>query len=155
MRALIISAVIIILLLLFGLIVFNNSQSSKISNPVPTPTPTFLDEKINLKASFTIITGNIIRSFKAEKYHNQSSDVYIQSDDPTTIHVKKAGVTYDDFFKTLPMKLTSDCLVAGDGETLCSGSSGTLKFYLNDTETPDLLEKQIKEGDKALIKFIY
>ena len=51
------------------------------------------------------------------------------------------------------MKLTYDCLITGDGETLCNGQGGTLKFYLNDSETPNLLEKEIKEGDKVLIKF--
>ena len=142
---------IIIFLLFSGFILFNKPQSSKTLTLSPTPSPS---EKVNIKASFTIITGNITRSFKAEKYHNLSADVYIENSDPTIVHVKKSNITWGDFFNTLPMKLTSDCLVTGDGETLCDGKDGNLRFYLNDVETPDLLEKHIKEGDKILIKFL-
>ena len=51
------------------------------------------------------------------------------------------------------MKLTKDCLETGDGEAFCSGSGGTLRFYLNDKENPNLLDREIKNGDKTLIKF--
>ena len=135
-------------------IYLNKPQTPQITSQTPTPTP-FSEEKVNIKATFTIMTGNITRNFLAEKYHNLSGDVFIQADDPTIIHVKKMGITYDDFFKTLPMKLTNDCLITGDGETLCSDEGKTLKFFLNDIETPDFLEKEIKEGDKVLIKFTF
>lgn len=111
------------------------------------------DEKVNITATFTIITDKITRSFKAKKYHNQSPDVYIESSDPTVVYVTKKGITWDDFFKTLPMKLTKECLTTGDGETFCDGQQGTLKFYLNDVEDKNLLDKEIKQDDKALIKF--
>lgn len=136
-----------------GLILFNKSQTQQPSALIPSLTPQ--NEKVNIKASFAIITGNITRSFKAEKYHNQSPDVFIESLDPNIVHVKKIGITWDDFFKTLPMKLTKNCLTTGDAETLCSGKGGTLKFYLNDIETPYLLDKEIRDRDKALIKFIF
>ena len=143
--------VVSVLTLSIGLLFLNKSQTS-VSFIKPTSSP--VSENVDIKANFTIITGDITRSFKADKYHNQSSDVYISKDDPTAIHVKKKGITYDDLFKTLPMKLTKDCLITGDGEALCDGKGGTLKFYLNDVETPDLLEKAIKDGDKTLIKFL-
>lgn len=119
----------------------------------PTPSPAQSSEKVNIKASFTIITGGITRSFKAEKYHNLSPDVYIDASDPNIVHVTKKGITWDDFFKTLPMKLTKDCLTTGDGETFCDGKNGSLKFFLNEIEDKVLLEKQIREEDKVLIKF--
>lgn len=151
----VIISIAIALILVFAFILFNKSQTPKKSFQTLTPSPQ--NEKVNPpaggKASFTIITGSITRSFQAEKYHNQSSDVYIENLDPTIVHVKKTGITWDDFFKTLPMTLTKDCLITGDGETLCSGKNGTLKFYLNDSETPNLLDQEIRDGDKALINF--
>ncbi len=125
----------------------------QITPQAPTPTP-FSEEKVNIKATFTIITGNITRSFKAEKYHNLSPDVYIEASDPNIVHVTKTGITWNDFFKTLPMKLSKDCLVTGDGENLCS-DKGSLKFYLNDVEDKDLLDKEIRDDDKALIIYTY
>lgn len=154
MKALTISIVVIAALLGVGaIILFNRSETPPQVTQTPSPTPQ-IEEKVDIKASFTIITGSIARSFKAEKYHNKSPDVYIEASDPTIIHVKKAGITWDDFFKTLPMKLTKQCLTTGDGETFCDGKGGGLKFYLNDIADKDLLDKEIKEGDKALIKFI-
>lgn len=144
-------SIVIILILIAAFLLFNKPQTLKTS--VQTPTPTQEIREINIKASFTIVTGNITRSFIAEKYHNQSPDVYIENPDPSVIHVKKIGITWDDFFKTLPMMLTKDCLITGDGETLCNEKGGTLIFYLNDVETPDLLDNEIKDGDKALINF--
>ena len=149
MRKIIFIAVIIIIAVLLILTTLNRTQTPK--TLVSTPSPTLRMQEVNIKASFTIVTGNITRSFKAEKYHNRSPHVYLKNPDPTIVHVKKIGTTWDDFFKTLPMKLTKDCLITGDGETLCNGKNGTLKFYLNGVETPDLLDRKIKDGDKALI----
>lgn len=152
--AVLVSAIII---LGVGFMVFLNKPqtepTSQVEQVASTPRPFPTSQAVDIKASFTIITGNITRSFVNPKYHNQSPDVYIEASDPMMVRVKKAGTTWDDFFKTLPMKLTKDCLTTGDGETYCDQKDGSLKFYLNDVETPDLLEKQIKEGDKILIRF--
>lgn len=88
---------IIVLLSFLGFILFNKSQTPQ--PLVLTPSPTSQKQEVDIRASFTIITGNITRSFIAEKYHNQSPDVYIESLDPTIVHVKKTGITWVDFFK--------------------------------------------------------
>ncbi len=146
---------VVVVILIGGFIILNKSQTQNTavqiqSSPIPSPS---VATETNITASFTIKTGNITRSFKAEKYHNRSEDVYIEAKDPSLVHVKSAGITWDDFFKTLPMQLTKDCLTTGDGETYCSGKDGTLKFYVNDIEDPNLLEKPINQNDKALIIF--
>lgn len=148
MKVWVISAIAIIILI-FAFAFLNKPQTPKVSAPTPASTP----EVINITASFTIITGSITRSFKAEKYHNKSPDVYIENPDPTIVNVKKAGITWDDFFKTLPMKLTKECLITGDGETFCSGQNGNLQFFLNDIEDKNLLDKEIKQNDQILVKF--
>lgn len=140
-------------ILLAGILLINQRTQIPTVQKTPTTSPNYLAEKVNYTASFTIITGNITRSFKAEKYHNKSADVYIENPDPSIVNVKKAGITWDDFFKTLPMKLTKECLTTGDGETFCDGKAGSLKFYLNDIEDKDLLDKEIKQNDQILVKF--
>lgn len=153
MKRYIIMIMLFILVIILGFIFLHNSQTiqnQKTSLPSILQTPK--STSINISASFTIITDNITRSFKAEKYHNQSKDVYIEASNPEIVHVTKLGVTWDDFFKTLPMKLTEDCLTTGDGENLCN-TSGSLKFYLNEIETSNLLDQEIKQGDKILIKY--
>ena len=121
------------------------TQSIPFGNPTATP-------NLTTTASFAIQTNGIARNFTAIKYHNQSPDVFISSEDPSRVQVKKVGVTWDYFFKTLPMKLSKDCLVTGDGETLCN-DKGTLKFILNSIEDENALEKPIKDGDNLLVTY--
>lgn len=110
-------------------------------------------QSTNITAFFAIITDSITRSFVNPKYHNQSEDVFITAEEPSLVHVAKTGIKWSDFFATLPMKVTRDCLITGDGETLCNGQQGTLKFYLNGTEDKYLLDREIKQNDRALIQF--
>lgn len=149
MRKTVSIALITITFILVSAFIYNKSQPPEKLVEAPIQR----NEKANINASFIIVTGNITRSFTVDKYHNLSSDVYIEKADPSIVYVTKTGITWDDFFKTLPMKLTKDCLITGDGETLCNGKGRTLKFYLNDIETPNLLDREIKDGDKALIQF--
>ncbi len=146
----------VIIILIFGFIFLNKSQTSKTLSPTPTPVtqPTPLPSPINFTAAFTIITDNVTRNFEAAKYHHQAKNVYIKSVDPSIVHVTAHNITWNNFFKTLPMKLTKDCLTTGDGEILCDSKNGSLKFFLNDIETPNLLEQKIQPGDKILIKFV-
>jgi len=111
------------------------------------------NQNVDLQAAFAIYTNGVFRVFTAAMYHNLSKDAYIESDNPNIIKIKKANITWDDFFKTLPFKLTSDCLTTGTQETFCTGQNGTLKFYLNDTKTDNLLSREINQDDRALITF--
>ncbi len=110
-------------------------------------------KNIDLEASFDIYTNGTKRIFTDPKYHNLSPDVFIEVDNPDLVRVKKTGITWNDFFKTLPMKLTKECLITGTKQSFCTGESRTLRFYINEIEDPNALDKQIKEGDKLLVKY--
>ena len=86
-------------------------------------------------------------------YHNRSNDVFIQADNPNIVHIKKAGVTWGDFFKTLPFKLTKDCLTTGTKETFCTNKRGTLRFYLNGIKQDNALDQKIQKGDQLLVTY--
>lgn len=103
------------------------------------------------KAAFAIFTNGQFRIFTAPMYHRLSPDVYIESSNPNIIHVQKTGVTWDDFFKTLPFSLTKECLTTGTGQTFCTGGNQQLRFYLNGEEKPDALDQVVGDGDKLLI----
>ena len=152
MKTPIIIIVVILFVLIGGFLIVSKTPSKPQEKLIPSPS-TSIQTETDLKASFTIITDAITRNFTNPKYHNQSEEVFITKDNPSVIFVKKSGITYGDFFATLPMKLSKECLITGDGERLCNKENGTLQFFLNEKEDQDLLDKEIKEGDKALIKF--
>lgn len=79
--------------------------------------------------------------------------MYIQHDNPNIVHIKKIGTTWSDFFKTLPMKLSYDCLTTGTGQTFCSTNNQQLKFYVNGELKPFALDQSIKDGDRLLVSY--
>lgn len=113
----------------------------------------FVQKAVDKRASFAIFTNGIFRIFTASMYHNLSSDVYIEKSNPNIIIVKKESVTWNDFFSTLPFKLTHNCLTTGTNETFCSTNNKTLKFYLNGLEKAQVLDEKINNGDMLLISF--
>lgn len=145
----IITVVFVVIGLALGTYFYTTSSTNE-----PTETPKAI-EKVDYKASFVIFTNGTLRDFSDSKYHNQSKDVFITSENPNAIYIKKEGITWDDFFKTLPspMKLTKDCLITGTGQEFCTNNKASLKFYLNGKLDLNLLSKKIMDGDKALITF--
>jgi hypothetical protein len=108
---------------------------------------------VDFTASFEIFTNGTKRIFTDAKYHNQSSDVYIESTNPSRIHVKKAGVRWSDFFETLPFSLTRECLVTGTNQTFCTSETKKLRFFLNGEEVPQALNRPIQAGDSLRVTY--
>lgn len=142
--------VVLFLLIISAIIYFLSSQKTRQNKSFMQK---FIPKKVNYKAGFAIFTNSTFRLFTAPMYHNLSSSVFITADNPNIVNVKKEGVTWDDFFKTLPFKLTTDCLITGTKETFCTGDNGGLKFYLNGSRVDDLLKRAIQKADRALITF--
>lgn len=148
----------IITIVFAGVVLINNvnkkpkENTSQIQNQTVQP-PQIEEEKINYLTGFAIFTNRLKRSFANSKYYNLSKRVYIKADNPNIVHVEKRGVTWDDFFKTLPMRVTYDCLTTGDGEIFCTNEKESLKFYLNGRKVDNFLDREIKDGDRALITF--
>ena len=105
-------------------------------------------------ANFEIYTNGTLRVFTAAMYHNQSENAYIQSPEtPNTVHVTREGITWGEFFDTLPFSLDEQCLTTGTGQTFCTGADGTLKFYLNGEEEPSALSLPIEPADELVVRF--
>lgn len=127
------------------------------AQPQATPPPAASQEvqqsPAEIKASFIIFTNDTLRIFTDSRYHNKTGDLYIDPSSPNTVVVKRPNATWDDFFKTLPMQLTEDCLTTGTGQKFCNSSQSKLKFYINGLEIGDFLTRKINSNDKALISY--
>jgi hypothetical protein len=117
----------------------------------PCPDVVTLPESFDAK--FEVYTNNTKRIFSAAMYRKQSEDAYIGDDDASVVHVERAGVTWGEFFSTLPFSLDEKCLTTGTGQTFCTGAEGTLKFMLNGDEAPNALSVPISEGDLLVVRF--
>lgn len=130
-----------------------NTKEPAPSSQTPSPQATGIPAAVDYRAGFAIFTNGTFRLFTAAMYHNRSKDVFIQADNPNVVHVKNAGITWNDFFQTLPMQLTKDCLITGTKQTFCTNSKEQLRFYLNGREDKNALDKQIQSSDQLLVSF--
>lgn len=130
----------------------NDSTTNSFLAQIPSPSIT-QSQNVNYKAYFAIYTNGIKRIFTNSMYHNLSENVYIDASNPSIVHVNKPGITWMDFFLTLPMKVEKNCLVTGTKETFCTSQNATLKFYLNGVRNDSLLTTEIKDGDAILISY--
>lgn len=149
-------ALLIMLLTLSGysMLHFNKDEKGSIQPLIGAePLIALPSQDVDYTAQFSIKTHGIKRVFTSSMYHNLSQDVYIEARDPNIIRVKKSGITWNDFFSTLPFRLTENCLTTGDGETYCTGPNGSLEFYLNGERDDRLLEKRIEPNDYFEVTF--
>jgi len=129
--------------------------SQKTANPVPVLESKDKKEAKEVKARFLIFTNGTKRVFTNPKYHNRSKEVYITAADPSVVTVAKPGITWKQFFASLPapMKVTEDCLITGTGQEFCTNDILTLSFYLNGKQVTDILKQEIKPMDQLLISY--
>ena len=139
---------VIVLALIAGFFAFRPTlDTSQINSVEEVAVPA------DFTAKFEIYTNGTKRVFTNAMYHNLSGDVFIESKDPSAIYIKKNGVTWNDFFRTLPFELSENCLVTGNGETYCTGEKGILNFYLNGQSSPNALNLQISPDDELIVRF--
>ena len=158
MNKTVIIGIILLITVLLGLTFVSNKQKESKAPLLEQvqQQPTSISEQtlaVDKQASFAIFTNGTFRVFTASMYHRLSPDVYIEASNPNIVKVKKAGVTWNDFFQTLPFSLTKNCLTTGTKETFCTNQNKTLKFYVNGVKTNKLLDKVINDGDKALVSY--
>lgn len=106
-----------------------------------------------ITARFEIITNGVNRDFSKSMYHNLSPVAYIDGSSTNEVVVEGNGVTWQEFFDTLPFKIDKTCLTTGTGEKYCTGNEGVLEFFLNGEKSHDALDKVISQGDKLGVRF--
>lgn len=129
-----------------------STSTPQLSSATSSATP-FVRKTVARRASFLIFTNGLKRDFSDAKYHKRSPDVYIQAERPAVVYITKSGITWGEFFNTLPMQLSKDCLKTGTGQTFCSGSDGTLSFYLRGVKAQNVLDLEIFDGDRLLATY--
>lgn len=157
----IVSIIVVCLFAVGAVVALTGSETAEIDTPQPPiqkkqvlqPEPTTPKKPGEKRASFAVITDGGSRKFSAPMYHNLSPDVYLEARYPNVIHIMKDGITWRQFFATLPMKVSETCLTTGTDETFCTNANGTITFYLNKQKVINVLDKVIQDGDELSITY--
>ena len=117
-------------------------------------------EKYHVHANFNVRINGVLRDFSGSQYQSPEGkelDKYIHLHDGVgdLIHIHKKGESLNDFFKSLKISFTKDCIILGPSSQYCSGNGETLKFYVNGKPN-NLFEKyEPVDLDRILISFGY
>ena len=100
------------------------------------------------------VNGEEIRVYQQKNFEkNKFTHMHPGKDEEDVIHVHATGITLKQFFNTLNIKLSRNCIIFEDGNEFCNDRSETLKYYVNgkiNDETPD---NEVKDLDKILITY--
>lgn len=152
--------IIIIAITLIGSILYFFIQKESSDTPqvtitelekITTSSTETVDNAVDYSASFEIYTNGTKRVFSDPRYHNLSDTVFINSEDPNLVRIKRKDVVWSEFFNSLPMELSKDCLTTGTGQEFCTNDTHQLKFMINDTPFPDALDRVINKDDTLVI----
>lgn len=154
-----ITSIVLVGALILGALFFmlNRSDSDNSVNEISKTKSTTTSKKEPSQkpftAKFAIYSNGFYRAFSLPMYHNLSKKAYITSPNTHVVRVDKPGITWDQFFKTLPFELSYECLVAGTGEQFCNDGTNSLKFYINGKRSTDILSKKIQKNDELLVSY--
>ena len=150
---LVIGGSIVITVLVLGIRTYNNKTPNEIISNVNSPLQSPTSNLEEFTASFEIYTNGTKRVFTQSMYHNKSSEVFVENPDPSIVYVKKTGITWDNFFKTLPFSLSKECLITGTKQEFCNTDSQKLVFTINGQNSPNALDLEIKNGDELIVTY--
>lgn len=146
--------ILIILILLFFIYrEYKPGEESNASVITDSAASTQQSQTSDYSAGFAVFIHNSFQNFSDPGFYNRSEELFIQAPNPNIISVKKNGKKWGDFFRTLPITITKNCLTMRAGQNYCTGQGGELKFYVNGVKTEDIEEKLILPGDTLLITY--
>lgn len=118
-----------------------------------TTTPTADVSFSPFTARFLIFTNGTRRNFDNAMYHGLSETVYLTASDSTLIYVEQPGITWGDFFATLPFEINGECLVTGTGQEFCQEGRNQLRFYINGEISNNIFDRPINPNDRLLVTY--
>lgn len=83
-----------------------------------------------------------------------SENVHIHDPRHSVVHVHREQSTWDEFFRSLGMRVTDSCITLPDGAELCEEEGGSqLTFVVNGTLVDSIRELDISDLQRTLIWF--
>lgn len=155
-----VSIILVVAVLLGGFLFWQNYQKQNLAENVGTVTQNLeispSPKPIHIHAAFLVFSNSTYRPFTNPKYHERRTEVHLNASNPRVIHIHAGGITWRDFFDSMPspMKVSADCLIAGTGEKFCNQGNKILKFYLKgERKDASILSREIKDGDRFLMSY--
>jgi hypothetical protein len=130
------------------------SPDSESTHPVGTST----DTEVHVHGDFKLYIGDERIRFTDPKYqstpeHTHHVSLHFHDGNDEVIHRHADNVTLSDFFSSLDMSLTNECLTLSNGEDYCTNETETLMLLINGERTLNVTEYIINEEDRILVYY--
>jgi protein-disulfide isomerase len=115
-------------------------------------------EKVHEHADYKVFINNQEVSFSGDQYQSTtgkelSSEQHLHDNNGNNIHKHLTKKTIVDFFHSLWVTLTKDCIQIHTGTQYCTTTGSTLKFYVNDKPKDDFMNYEFRDLDRILISY--
>lgn len=105
-------------------------------------------------ATFLVMIDGVPLDFSQEKYQVASRYIHVENGVGTTMHKHATEVPVGEFFSSVNMQVTENCLITDEGSTYCSQGDKELKFYVNGMEAnPALINRYIFSDDDRFLLY--
>ena len=122
------------------------------------PVGTSHDKVIHVHGDFRMYIGDTRIRFTDPKYqsttgHAHHASLHFHDGNDEVIHRHADNVTFAEFFDSLGMKVTNDCLTLDTGTSYCTNATGTLMLLVNNQPVTDIEEYIFAEEDRILLYY--
>lgn len=122
------------------------------------PIGTSHDDVVHVHGDFRMYIGDERIRFTDEKYqsstaHTHHASLHFHDGNDEVIHRHADNVTLVEFFDSIDMRLTNDCLTMDSGIKHCSDEASTLMLMVNNDRTLDIENYIFAEEDRILMYY--
>ncbi len=133
---------------------FKNLVTGAISNIVSASPTAAYHIHFDLKV---ILNGTPI-NFSLAKYQATAKNeldpnVHFHDGNGKLVHIHKEGITLNELFSSLKMRLSNNCLVTDSGVSFCNTSSKSIKMFVNGNSNSNFESYQPQDLDRILITY--
>lgn len=116
------------------------------------------EDKYHIHADFKVYVNGKAMDFTQSKYQSTEEKelneyIHLHDGNGDIIHVHKKGIRLGEFFDSLGIKFSSECLVLDTGESYCGSEDQLLKFYVNGKENNLYDKYEPQDLDRILIVY--
>jgi hypothetical protein len=122
------------------------------------PIGTSYGDTVHVHADFLMYINNERIRFTDQKYqstpeHAHHASLHFHDGNDEVIHRHADGVTLADFFQSIGMTITNECLTLDTGSTYCTNERETLLLMVNGEPMRDIERYIIGEEDQILLYY--
>lgn len=116
------------------------------------------EEAYHAHFDLSVVLDGTPIDFTQDKYQSSEENeldeaIHMHDGNGKVVHLHKKGATLEQFFNSLKIKFTKECLNLDTGANYCNGTSKTLKMFVSGQENTDFEKYVPQDLDRILITY--